>query len=228
MGILVLVGTQSVVISRRYSHSLRRSAELSNQLHRLNANLEEKVAKRTIELDSKNQQLSEMARTDALTGLANRRAFEEVIPHEIGRSQRSGQPFVIGIIDLDKFKPVNDDYGHEVGDMVLQAVAKTLKNELRGGDYPFRWGGDEFCIVFPDTAGDVAIIIAERLKKMISSQVFSVAGKEISITASFGLAVWQKNTDINEIIRQADQAMYASKKAGSNKVTAWWHMLQNQ
>lgn len=227
IGMLVFVGTQSIIISRRYTHSLRRSAELSNALQISNANLEEKVKERTVELAFKNKQLEEMARTDALTELANRRAFDEVILHEVGRSQRSGKGFVISIIDLDDFKPINDTYGHEVGDQVLQGVAKTLRDGLRAGDFPFRWGGDEFCILFPETTGDVALVIAERLKQAIEAKTFLRDEKPLSTTASFGLAVWREGVDVDEVIKQADQAMYESKKLGSNKVTAWWHMSKD-
>ena len=224
IGMLIFVVTQSIIISRRYSQSLRRLAELSKELQASNANLEEKVEKRTAELASKNQQLEEMARTDALTKLSNRRAFDELIRHEIGRSERSGQSFVIGIVDLDRFKTVNDTYGHDAGDLVLQAVAKTLQDGLRAGDFPFRWGGDEFCILFPETAGDVALVIAERLKQMIETQVFSINDKALQVTASFGLAVWQADLKVSDVIKHADHAMYESKRLGSNKVTAWWHM----
>lgn len=223
-GMMVFVGTQSIIISRRYTQSLRRSAELSKELQASNANLEGKVARRTAELASKNKQLEEMARTDALTELSNRRSFDELVHHEVGRSQRSGQSFVIGIIDLDRFKTVNDTFGHDVGDRVLQSVAKILRDGLRAGDFPFRWGGDEFCILFPETSGNVALVIAERLKQAIESKLFHVDENELRVTASFGLAVWRADCKVSDVIKQADQAMYESKKQGSNKVTAWWHM----
>lgn len=224
VGMMVFVGTQSIIISRRYTQSLRRSAELAKELQASNANLEGKVARRTAELAVKNKELEEMARTDPLTELSNRRSFDELIHHEVGRSQRSGQRFVIGIIDLDRFKTVNDTFGHEAGDKVLQTIAKILRDGLRAGDFPFRWGGDEFCILFPETSGDIALVIAERLKQKIETQIFNINGNEPKITASFGLAVWQADSEVNDIIKQADQAMYESKKLGSNKVTAWWHM----
>ncbi len=226
VGMMVFVGTQSIIISRRYTQSLRRSAELANALQASNADLEGKVARRTEELAAKNLQLEEMARTDALTGLSNRRSFDELIHHEVGRSERSGQGFVIGIVDLDRFKAVNDTYGHEAGDKVLQVVAKILTDGLRAGDFPFRWGGDEFCIIFPETAGDVALVIAERLKQTIESEIFQLNENELKVTASFGLAVWGAGSVIDDVIKQADQAMYESKKQGSNKVTAWWHMAK--
>ena len=223
-GMMVFVGSQSIIISRRYTQSLKRSAELAKELQASNTNLEGKVARRTAELALKNKELEEMARTDALTKLSNRRSFDELIHHEVGRSQRSGQSFVVGIIDLDHFKTVNDTYGHDVGDRVLQSVAKTLVDGLRAGDFPFRWGGDEFCILFPETPGDVALVIAERLKQAIESQTFHFDGDELTLTASFGLAIWQADCKVSDVIKHADQAMYESKKQGSNKVTAWWHM----
>lgn len=223
-GMMVFGGTQFTIISRRYTQSLRRLAEMSRELQAANINLEDKVARRTLELAAKNTQLEKMARTDALTELSNRRSFDELVRHEVGRSQRSGQSFVIGIIDLDRFKTVNDTYGHDVGDRVLQSVAKILVDGLRAGDYPFRWGGDEFCVLFPESSGDVALVIAERLRQTIESQAFHRDEDELLVTASFGLAVWRDGCKVSDVIKQADQAMYESKKLGSNKVTAWWHM----
>ena len=226
IGMLVFVATQSVIISQRYNESLRKSAQLSQELQTLNTSLGEKVAKRTKELAYKNQLLEEMARTDVLTGLANRRSFEEVMRHEIGRSLRNDKKFVIGIIDLDKFKAVNDKYGHEAGDIVLQGIATILKDGLRVADYPFRWGGDEFCIMFPETDGNVALVIAERIKKTIEMNSFSFEGQDLAVTASIGLAIWQKGRNVESVIKEADKAMYESKNHGCNKVTAWWHLPQ--
>lgn len=219
-GMVLFVGMQTVLISNRYLHSLQQAAILGKEMKVMNANLEIIVEERTTELAEKNQQLEQIARTDPLTGLANRRALDDVIQKEMARGQRSNKPMVVGIVDLDFFKEVNDTYGHDIGDKVLKDIAKILTDGLRAGDFAARWGGEEFCILFPETEGDKAITVSERLREMIDNHTILSGEIKLSVTASIGLAVWRPGQEMDEVFKDADQALYASKEAGRNQVTA--------
>ena len=221
-GMVLFVGMQTVLISNRYLHSLQQAATLGKEMTALNANLEIIVEERTAELGEKNLQLEKIARTDPLTGLANRRAFDEITHREVARGLRSGEPMIVGIMDLDFFKKVNDTHGHDIGDLVLKEVATILMNGLRAGDFSARWGGEEFCILFPETEGDQAISVCERLRKSISNHAILSGETELSVTVSIGLALWKPDRKIDEVFKEADQALYASKEAGRNQVTASW------
>lgn len=221
-GMVIFTGMQTVLISNRYLHSLQQAATLGKEMKALNTNLEVIVKDRTAELAEKNMQLEKIARTDPLTGLANRRALDDVILKEVGRGKRSGKPMVVGIMDLDFFKKVNDTHGHDIGDLVLKEVATMLVDSLRTGDFSARWGGEEFCIVFPETQGDQAISVCERLREIISKHAIIAGEVKLSVTVSIGLAVWQEGREIDEVFKDADQALYTSKGAGRNQVTASW------
>lgn len=221
-GMVLFVGMQTVLISNRYLYSLQQAATLGKEMKVMNANLEIIVDERTAELAEKNQQLEQIARTDPLTGLANRRALDDVIQKEMARGLRSAKPMVVGLVDLDLFKEVNDTYGHDIGDKVLKDIAKILHDGLRAGDFAARWGGEEFCILFPETQADQALIIAERFRKIIADHIITEGDIKLTVTASIGLALWQPGREIDEIFKEADQALYASKEAGRNQVTASW------
>lgn len=221
-GMVLFVGMQTVLISNRYLHSLQQAAILGKEMKVMNANLEIIVKERTIELAEKNQQLEQIARTDPLTGLANRRALDDVIQKEVARGLRSAKPMVIGLVDLDLFKAVNDTYGHDIGDKVLKDIAKILNDGLRAGDFAARWGGEEFCILLPETQADQALLIAERFRKIVADHIIIEEDLKLTVTASIGLALWQPGREIDEVFKEADQALYASKEAGRNQVTASW------
>ena len=167
------------------------------------------------------QQLSTEARTDALTGLPNRRSLEEAATSEVKRGTRTGSPLAVIICDIDHFKQVNDRYGHDVGDQVLRTVADTLRTVARESDALGRWGGEEFLMVLPDTDERAAFVVAERMRKAVESAPMPVPG--LKATISLGVAEllrggseperWQ------EAVRQADDAMYRSKAAGRNRVS---------
>lgn len=229
-GMVIFVGMQTVLISKRYLGSLQQAAKLGEDMRVLNSNLEKTVKERTAELAQKNLQLEQIAKTDVLTGLANRREFDEVITKEVARGQRNEKTLVIAMLDIDMFKVVNDTHGHNVGDVVLKDIAKLLTDNLRAGDFAARWGGEEFCILFPETEGEQAYKVCERIKQNIEDHV-SVSGKiKLSVTVSIGLAIWRsdKNTDehlkdIDEVLKDADKALYDAKNAGRNKIIAYWH-----
>lgn len=162
----------------------------------------------------------DLAMRDDLTKAFNRRFFESYLDEEIERSRRYGALFSIIFLDLDDLKMVNNFYGHLVGSRTLQEVAKRILSAVRGIDKVVRFGGDEFCIILPQTDQDQALLVANRVRKSLtSSPIHLDAGIEISITASFGIASYPVHAITKEdLIRQADQAMYRVKSTTKNAV----------
>ncbi len=156
----------------------------------------------------------ERARIDELTGLLNRHSLDEMITSEISRHSRYGGVFLLIILDLDSFKAFNDNYGHLAGDKLLRQVGSIMKRTIRSADQAFRYGGDEFAILLPQTTVEAAYQVAERVRKRIASEV---KGDHILITASLGLASWPADgIGANEIIAAADTALYHAKRGGGN------------
>lgn len=161
------------------------------------------------------QQLMNMAIKDQLTGLYNRYYFEKVVAEEVKRCDRSDLPLSMIIFDLDHFKHVNDDYGHDVGDEVLKRVAEKVKRGLRGSDKLVRWGGEEFAILLPDTNPFSAEIVAEKMRELIEQTAMPFEG---TITASFGIALRQPYEPFTDWFRRVDQALLQAKASGRNCV----------
>ncbi|MEJ5167485.1 MAG: GGDEF domain-containing protein, partial [Thermoanaerobaculia bacterium] len=158
----------------------------------------------------------ELARTDPLTSLFNRRYAYEKLKEEILRYERTGVPFSIVLLDIDQFKKINDTFGHECGDLILKVVADTLKNVKRAVDTAIRWGGEEFMLILPETELMGALKFAERLKDTISEAEIDYKGNIIKITATFGVAEYSGN--IEDCLKKADDALYEGKKLGRNRV----------
>ena len=157
----------------------------------------------------------EKARIDDVTGLLNRRALDEMITNEIARHSRYGDVLSLIILDLDSFKAFNDSYGHLAGDKLLRQIGSILKRAIRSADQAFRYGGDEFAILLPQTTAEAANDVAERVRQRV---VAEVEAGPIPITASLGLATWPINgTRPNEIISAADAALYHAKRSGGNQ-----------
>ena len=159
-----------------------------------------------------------MAVTDKLTGLYNRYKFYLIATQEINRAKRTGRPFAIILFDIDRFKQINDRYGHDVGDYVLRTIAKILRKNLRTYDYIFRWGGEEFIVLAPETDAKKAMQLAEKIRKLIEEHNFEAVGK---VTVSLGVAQFDPTTEsnIDKVIKRADNALYISKKEGRNRAT---------
>ncbi len=161
--------------------------------------------------------VKEQAVTDSLTGLYNRRFFEENLKREVTRAKRQNQPFSIIGLDLDFLKKINDEHGHAYGDLAIKTVADVLKSNARSIDLPARMGGEEFNVLLPGIDSKGAMIAAERIRKAIESQKLDVVGQ---ITASVGVATFFEHTDnVEELLELTDQAMYTSKHNGRNQVT---------
>ena len=165
------------------------------------------------------QEVQSLALTDSLTGLQNRRSLFELGRVEFARAQRMKRPFCCMMLDLDHFKPINDQYGHLVGDQVLQEFARRCKNSVREVDLIGRYGGEELIILLPETDRKTSMQIAERLRTCIAATPIQVFDKEIFVTVSIGVATQDENTTYLEtLIARADQAMYIAKHKGRNRV----------
>jgi len=163
------------------------------------------------------QEVRDQAISDGLTGLYNRRYFEEYISKEVTRSIRQNQPFSVIGIDLDFLKKINDQYGHAYGDLAIKTVADVLKSNARSIDVPARMGGEEFNILLPGIDSTGAMTAAERIRKAIEARELEVIGH---VTASIGVATFMEHSDsLDELLELTDQAMYQSKRNGRNQVT---------
>jgi diguanylate cyclase (GGDEF)-like protein len=173
------------------------------------------------ELRLANFRLREMSHTDELTEIGNRRTFDLRLREEISRSSRFGHTFSLLMIDIDGFKKFNDEFGHPKGDSVLRALGALMRSASREGDVPCRVGGEEFAFILPETGKADGLVFAERFRRRVESSV--MAPDSLSpITVSIGLAAFPadgRNPD--EIVWAADEALYESKRAGRNRVTAY-------
>jgi two-component system cell cycle response regulator len=165
-------------------------------------------------------EVERLATTDALTGLANRRTFDHVLGRELERAARHGEDCTLVLIDVDHFKAVNDTHGHQAGDEVLKQVARAVASAARAIDLPARYGGEEFALIAPGCGRDEALALGERLRGAIA-----VEPGEVAVTVSAGIAVFPPDgVDANTLIAAADEALYASKRAGRNRSTlASWN-----
>ncbi|WP_462389072.1 diguanylate cyclase [Acidovorax sp. Q11] len=204
-------------------HSNREVRQLSQALGRMTHRLlaareamEAKVRLRTLELEAANRALDLQARTDALTGLLNRRGFETQMAFALALARRSTRPLSLIAVDVDHFKRVNDTYGHEAGDEVLRRLARTLETRLRGSDVIARLGGEEFVALLPDTDLEGARAIAQTLVTAMAQQQDPVVG---TITVSAGVASMRGADDSGAaILRRGDMALYEAKGQGRNRV----------
>ncbi|WP_006746448.1 GGDEF domain-containing protein [Thioalkalivibrio paradoxus] len=166
--------------------------------------------------------LQHLSETDDMTGLPNMRAFYAAMERERIRATRENTELTVMMIDTDNLKGINDELGHEVGNLLIIRMVETLKHTLRGSDLIARYGGDEFIVLLPNTGKAPAYEVAERIRKAIEHMTFDADGKRVNTTISIGFASYPEAAgDIQELISRADQAMYMSKKAGRNRVTAY-------
>ncbi len=212
--ILLLPVGVGAATTRRLGIMHRREFALWSNAQIINRQLEEEI-KRRIKLEAA---LKEMAATDPLTGLYNRREYDMLFQHAIERANRMNTPLSVGIIDLDYFKQVNDTYGHSAGDEVLRRTARLLLDNLRTMDVVGRWGGEEFIILLPEIAIDQANMTCNRLLKALAATDIDVDSTSIKITATIGITQLLHGDKIDKIISRADEALYKGKEAGRNRV----------
>ena len=189
-------------ISTVFLHMLAHFKGLASKLE-----LEAKIAK-------------QLAYLDALTNLPNRRAISEILELEIQKARAVPYPLCIALIDIDRFKNINDTYGHLIGDKILQEVSEVIKNHARSSDFQNfhfgRWGGEEFLYVLPKVALKQAYEISERLRKAVSEHSFH---SNLTVTLSFGVTSFSQEDNLEKIVNRADEALYTSKTNGRNRVS---------
>jgi diguanylate cyclase (GGDEF)-like protein len=185
--------------------------------------LQDALEEREKELLEVNERLRYMSQTDALTGLDNRRNLNERIDEMFAHAKRLDEPFSLVMADLDKFKSVNDTYGHQAGDEVLKQLAAILKEEAREIDRVGRYGGEEFMLLLPGALIDDAYTFAERVRNRIERHTFTFPGGTLTRTASFGVAAWphEKIREADDLVRSSDDALYVAKETGRNRVVCF-------
>ncbi len=212
--------------------------EMTTELEAFTAELEQMVTQRTRQLEQSNallestnqklrtanSQLERISRVDQTTGVFNRRYFDELVEFEARRSLRSGGSWCLFMVDIDHFKRFNDTFGHQAGDLVLEETAATLKKSLRSTDILARYGGEEFAVILLDTSLDQARAVGEKLRQKLQARSFSgLDGRDLGgVTISLGLAQFPEDAaSSEELIARADQALYAAKDQGRNRLVAW-------
>ncbi|MBN1342031.1 MAG: diguanylate cyclase [Phycisphaerae bacterium] len=207
----------------------RRVSQRTNELVAANDSLEQEItvrkqaekalAEQNVRLEEANRKLDHLARTDGLTGLLNRRTLIERLSDEVQRSRRYGTPLSIMLLDLDHFKQVNDTRGHLVGDAVLSRSAKAMVSAVREIDIVGRYGGEEFCVVLPETDIEGAAALAERVRNEVARIGHADAnGKAFLVTCSIGVSSLNSDEGGETCLRRADEAMYAAKESGRNRI----------
>ncbi|MFL5577531.1 MAG: diguanylate cyclase [Gemmatimonadaceae bacterium] len=175
------------------------------------------------EVQRQKVELERISRTDALTGLANRRHLEERLDEQFEHAKRLGEHFAVVMCDLDKFKSVNDTYGHHAGDAVLRQCADILRRVAREIDRVGRYGGEEFVLILPGAQGDSAVTFAERVRKAVEAHTFTFDGGSLRRTMSLGVAAWPhpRIANCDALVRAADDALYVAKETGRNRVVGF-------
>ncbi len=210
----------------RYQNMLASLEKSQKELEGYKDNLELLVNQRTLELEQAIEKIRQISVRDALTGCFNRGGINTYLPREMKRAKRYGNPVAILLCDLDHFKSINDNYGHPSGDLVLQKVVARMQKLIRDDiDWIARYGGEEFLLVMPLTRIDDATRVAERLRRAILEMSFSFSGKEVTITASFGVSGivdWHDHGAVGHetLLNSADFYLYRAKHGGRNMVVA--------
>ncbi|HRF89643.1 MAG TPA: diguanylate cyclase, partial [Desulfobacter postgatei] len=164
------------------------------------------------------QKLEAMATTDKLTGTANRQVFDVVFRQAYSQSKRSKKPLSAIMFDIDYFKQINDTYGHPTGDVVLKTLVQKIRRSIRESDILFRWGGEEFLIILPESDVNIASNIAEKIRKTVEDLEITFSGKTISVTISMGVGTMSEVDTSDDLIIRSDKALYAAKEKGRNRV----------
>lgn len=164
------------------------------------------------------KELERQAFYDQLTGIANRRHFESLLAQEIRRAERYGTPVCLALVDVDHFKTINDAYGHQAGDEILQGVVRTLQGRLREADVISRWGGEEFTILLPETQAEQAQRLAESLRAFVEATPLPTGGH---VTVSLGLAQYRPGETAKDLLKRSDEALYRAKRHGRNCVARY-------
>ena len=201
---------------------LSEAKEVAERGSRLGLQLQEATERVKI-LEKNLEDARKDAITDALTGLANRRHFDSILPHVAGKAMNDGKSVALLLVDIDHFKSVNDNWGHPVGDQVLQLVSKTILNQIRASDMAARYGGEEFAVLLPETSLDAACEVGNRVRRAFEGQRIVVRGSNQvigAITVSLGAARYEPGEPLAEWVRRTDAALYEAKATGRNRLVA--------
>jgi diguanylate cyclase (GGDEF)-like protein len=201
----------------------RSLVELNNQFAALVHQLEKTVKERAAlaeKLQRANKMLSELAFSDSLTGLANKRAFNNALKREMSRAKRHTYSVALIMIDVDHFRKFNETYGHPVGDLVLRRVGEVLRETVRESDFAARYGGEEFVVILPETQAAGGALVAERVRVALEAARVNTRQGPLGVTASFGVAAHDSALTYEPavLISAADGALYRAKRAGRNRV----------
>jgi diguanylate cyclase len=180
----------------------------------------ESTRKRLDQVTAELERSHAQARIDPLTGSVNRRGMEEIIVREISRARRAKIPFSLAILDIDHFKRVNDEYGHDTGDQALIHLVTVIKGGLRDSDVVCRYGGEEFAVILPGSGVQGALFVVDRLRAMVEKARLPIASGVLQICISAGVAELTSNEDRDTLLKRADNALYKAKRAGRNRVYA--------
>lgn len=173
------------------------------------------------------QEALDLARSDALTGVANRRAIMDILKHELASTRRNSRPFSVVMMDIDHLKSINDTYGHDAGDQVLVGTAEAIQRTLRESDWVGRYGGEEFVLVFPQADAATAVLAVERLRNALATLVFDVgAASQLRVTASYGVYAvhgvdGSHEPPLERVLMRADAALQQAKQKGRNTFQVW-------
>ncbi|THB74295.1 MAG: diguanylate cyclase [Desulfobacteraceae bacterium] len=220
LGLLFWAG---MMFSQRLRHELKEQERLREEITSVNIQLEEKVQERTAELEEANRKLADLSITDGLTGLANRRHFDEVFKNEWHRAKRQHLPVSIAMIDVDQFKLYNDHFGHQEGDACLRRIAAVLSESVqRSGDLMARYGGEEFVAILPGMKGSDAVKMAEIIRQRVQAEKIAHSDTSLSgiVTVSIGVGsrIPQSSDAAVLLLNEADTALYTAKNSGRNTV----------
>ena len=206
-------GNDTAVVVNAVSKLLAANSQMQQQLD----SAQEQLRQQAEEIESQ----TTAARTDVLTGLANRRVFDDELTALINRFNDQGTPFAVTILDIDHFKKFNDTHGHQVGDLVLQHAAKVYLASVPETDIVTRFGGEEFAVIHPETTVEDATRRAEAIREALDASRIHCDGKELHVTVSLGVAQSTTGEKPSDLIERADEALYAAKEAGRNRT--YWH-----
>jgi len=195
-------------------------------LIQLNDSLERQVTERTRALAEFNHALSRLSREDALTGIANRRAFEEEAAEAMAMATRYGRQLSLVLLDLDHFKLVNDEYGHHAGDEVLREMACRFRVLLRTSDKVARWGGEEFIMLLPETALDDAVAAGQKMLQAVTASPIPTSAGDIVCAFSAGVVEWLPGETLVNLVRRADEHLYRAKRGGRAQLSWDRHLTE--
>ncbi len=173
------------------------------------------------QLQEDKEKLEEIAYKDPLTGLFNRRFFLEHAKNIFEQAKRYGTPFSVILMDIDNFKKINDTYGHDIGDIVIQELAEIIKGASRSSDIPARWGGEEFILLLPNTDANGARLVAERIRDRFKKVSVKVGNERVNTTVSVGVSQFSGQERLEDIIKEADEALYKAKRSGKDRVEVY-------